>query len=66
MYEIGDLVVIKKSSKLNYTPLLQRASKSVGIVLDAVQYVDYSMYLVHFPSLAYIIHFYSEELEPLT
>ena len=65
MYEVGDLVIIKRNNKINYTDLLKRASNSVGIVLDSLVFSDYIMYLVHFPELETDLHFYGEELEPL-
>jgi len=63
MYEVGDLVIIKRNNKINYTDLLKRASNSVGIVLESL--VSSGMYLVHFPELETDLYFYSEELEPL-
>jgi len=65
MYEVGDLVIIKRNNKINYTDLLKRASNSVGIVLESLVFSDYIMYLVHFPELETDLHFYGEELEPL-
>ena len=63
MYQVGDLVIIKRNNKLNYTDLLKRASNSVGIVLESL--VSSGMYLVHFPELETDLYFYDEELEPL-
>jgi len=63
MYQVGDLVIIKRNNKINYTDLLKRASNSVGIVLESL--VFSGMYLVHFPELETDLYFYGEELEPL-
>lgn len=63
MYEVGDLVIIKRNNKINYSDLLKRASNSVGIVLESL--VLSGMYLVHFAELETDLYFYGEELEPL-